>query len=61
MYVCCDGRPFYSEIISNFLIFQIEDQLKRLLTQLQDIEEMKQDMDEEEYESTRKVMTQQLS
>mmetsp|Transcript_103365 Transcript_103365/g.202691 ORF Transcript_103365/g.202691 Transcript_103365/m.202691 type:complete len:188 (+) Transcript_103365:78-641(+) len=38
----------------------IEDQLKRLLTQLQDIEEMKQDMDEEEYESTRKETIDQL-
>lgn len=33
----------------------MEDQLKRLLTQLQDIEDMKDDMDEDEYDSTRKV------
>ena len=33
----------------------MEDQLKRLLTQLQDIEDMKDDMDEDEYDSTLKV------
>jgi hypothetical protein len=35
---------------------QIEGQLKRLLTQLQDIESMKDEFDDEdEYQSTRKV------
>lgn len=34
---------------------QIEDQLKRLLTQLEDVEHMKEELDEEEYQSTRKV------
>lgn len=34
---------------------QIEDQVKRLLTQLEDVEQMKDELDEEEYQSTRKV------
>ncbi len=37
------------------IIIQIEDQLKRLLTQLQDIEEMKEELDEEEYNNSRQV------
>lgn len=35
---------------------KIEDQLKRLLTQLQDIESMKDELDEDEYVSSRKVV-----
>ncbi|RYH13845.1 hypothetical protein EON65_34675 [archaeon] len=34
---------------------QIEDQLKRLLTQLEDVESMKEELDEDEYQNTRKV------
>ena len=37
-------------------IAQIEDQLKRLITQLQDLEEMKEDLDENEYTSERQVL-----
>jgi hypothetical protein len=38
----------------------MEDQLKRLLTQLQDIEDMKADMDDEEYSTTRQETMDQL-
>jgi hypothetical protein len=38
----------------------MEDQLKRLLTQLQDIEDMKADMDEDEYNTTRQETMDQL-
>jgi hypothetical protein len=34
---------------------QIEGQLKRLLTQLKDLDEMKDELDEEEYNSSRQV------
>jgi len=33
----------------------VEDQLKRLITQLQDIEEMKEELDEDEYILSRQV------
>jgi hypothetical protein len=38
----------------------VEDQLNRLLTQLQDIEEMKDELDEAEYTSTRQETIDQL-
>eukprot|EP01039_Chlorochromonas_danica_P008288 gene8288-9138_t len=38
----------------------IEDQLKRLLTQLADVEQMKDELDEEEYQTTRKETIEQL-
>jgi hypothetical protein len=34
----------------------MEDQLKRLLTQLQDIEDMKEELDADEYISERQVL-----
>lgn len=39
---------------------QVEDQLNRLLTQLQDLEEMKAELDPEEYESSRQETLDQL-
>lgn len=39
---------------------RIEGQLKRLLTQLSDLEEMKEDLDEEEYESSRQDTLDQM-
>uniref|UniRef100_A0A7S3G4K7 Beta-catenin-interacting ICAT domain-containing protein n=1 Tax=Palpitomonas bilix TaxID=652834 RepID=A0A7S3G4K7_9EUKA len=39
---------------------QIEEQLNRLLTQLEDLEEMKEDLDDDEYESTREETLEQL-
>lgn len=36
-------------------LIQMEDQLKRLLTQLQDLDELKDDMEEDEYTTSRQV------
>jgi len=56
MYVALPQLDSTDTLNFHFLqILQIEDQLKRLLTQLQDIEEMKEDLDEDEYNSTRQV------
>eukprot|EP01038_Epipyxis_sp_PR26KG_P013570 gene13570-18211_t len=45
---------------TNKLKENIEEQLKRLLTQLQDVEEMRNDMDEEEYIQTRQETIDQM-
>eukprot|EP01031_Cornospumella_fuschlensis_P034899 gene34899-42262_t len=45
---------------TNLLKENIEDQLKRLLTQLEDVESMKEELDEDEYQSTRKETIEQL-
>jgi hypothetical protein len=42
------------------LIKNVELQLTRLLTQLQDCEDLKEDLDPEEYETTRQETLQQL-
>jgi len=56
MYVALPKLDSTDTLNFHFLqILQIEDQLKRLLTQLQDIEEMKEDLDDDEYNSTRQV------
>jgi hypothetical protein len=34
----------------------IEDQLKRLLTQLQDLEDMQEELDDDEYATSRQVI-----
>ncbi|KAJ5076955.1 protein lzic [Anaeramoeba ignava] len=38
----------------------IEDQLNRLLNQLQDLEELKEDLDQDEYESTKNETIEQM-
>lgn len=48
------GALFLISSVSNHFS-QIEGQLKRLLTQLQDIEQMKDELDEDEYTSMKKV------
>ena len=37
-------------------IFKVESQLNRLLTQLQDLEDMREELDEGEYETIRQVL-----
>ena len=46
---------------TNKLKGNIEDQLNRLLTQLSDLEEMKDELDNDEYEQTRQETMAQLS
>ena len=43
------------------LIKNVNDQLSRLLTQLQDCEDLREAIDEEEYENTKRETLQQLN
>ena len=48
------------DVETNKLKANIEDQLNRLLTQLSDLEEMRDELDADEYEATRKETYEQL-
>jgi hypothetical protein len=45
---------------TNKLKANVEDQLNRLLTQLQDLEDMREDLDDDEYESTKEETLEQM-
>lgn len=53
-------RQSRGDVETSKLRSNIEDHLNRLLTQLSDLEEMKDDLDDDEYEQTRKETMDQL-